>query len=441
MSNIAEPEIPANPRVLHIGSHSIGSTNNTGYTLSRIFENWPEDSLKQVILQSEISAGDRFGCLPVPGYVAPVDYVARKFVPRKSIFPITDGLNNSIRGRSQASFKAKVKGALSIVNDLSPVYLPKETDRAIRRYSPQVIHSALGGVRVMRFALLLSDKYDIPILPHFMDDWPTQMFGDRQLGGLARLEFDRLFEKVLARSPLLLTISNQMAEEYANRYSRKCVTVGNCLDSSWGLESSDSRIEHRRLTYAGGIHLGRAAVLAKIGEDLDELNTAFDKSYELKIYAAQRDAPVVNALARKFRSIDYGGSVSQRELPQILQSSGINIFVESCEPEIFDYTRLSMSTKVPEYLAAGRPILAFGPAAQASIATISDSSIGHYAGQREFELDLDGISVLLQTLAGVSSSQSLPIDMQAANTRSKLEQAICQVAQDWVSRSDFTGSG
>lgn len=40
-------------------------------------------------------------------------------------------------------------------------------------------------------------------------------------------------------------------------------------------------------------------------------------------------------------------------------------------------TRLSVSTKIPEYLIAGRPVLAFGPAEVASMRILSDNRIGY----------------------------------------------------------------
>ena len=48
------------------------------------------------------------------------------------------------------------------------------------------------------------------------------------------------------------------------------------------------------------------------------------------------------------------------------------MFVESLKEEMLEYTRLSMSTKIPEFLSCGRPIFAIGNSRQGSISYLKE---------------------------------------------------------------------
>ena len=61
-------------------------------------------------------------------------------------------------------------------------------------------------------------------------------------------------------------------------------------------------------------------------------------------------------------------------MPRRLRSATALLFVESLQPEIAAFTRLSVSTKVPQYLAARRPIVAVGPRGQASIGELAENA-------------------------------------------------------------------
>ena len=82
----------------------------------------------------------------------------------------------------------------------------------------------------MRLSLALSRYLDVPLVPHFMDDWVDNLFTHGQLGGYARSEAERVFAQVLQRAPVCLTIGEDMRREFESRLNRPCVTVGNSVD-------------------------------------------------------------------------------------------------------------------------------------------------------------------------------------------------------------------
>jgi glycosyltransferase involved in cell wall biosynthesis len=58
------------------------------------------------------------------------------------------------------------------------------------------------------------------------------------------------------------------------------------------------------------------------------------------------------------------------------------VHVESFEKKIRSYTRLSMSTKIPQYMAAARPILCYGPGEVASCRFIGENACGLVVGSQ-----------------------------------------------------------
>ena len=66
------------------------------------------------------------------------------------------------------------------------------------------------------------------------------------------------------------------------------------------------------------------------------------------------------------------GSVSSDEIIIEMKKYDLLVHIESFEKKYTNKTKLSISTKIPEYLATGRPILAVGPRDISSIKYIKE---------------------------------------------------------------------
>jgi hypothetical protein len=234
----------------------------------------------------------------------------------------------------------------------------------------------------MRVSLAVSRSLDLPIVPHFMDDWVSNLYTHGQLAGAARRETERVVAQVLERSPVLLTIGNDMAEEFATRFGRPCFVVGNSVDvylhPSEGCEEphSDAIV----IRYVGGLHLGRDLVLAEVGDVLSRTEPG-STAWRIEIFAPDADRGRALRLADTYPSIHYEGNLAPDRVPAALCSAGALLFLESAADTLFEFTRLSVSTKVPQYLASGRPILVLGPSRQSSVRALLRSSNSVYGGQ------------------------------------------------------------
>ncbi len=387
------------PRVLYVGGQPIGAQSNSGLTLGAMFGDWPDERLLQIWMEHHPSAPTRGTSHVAEPMTSPFDAALRTTLTALkrarrgfsgAATPETDGMNSSVRRSTPMGARQRARISLQALNDIGPVRLPPSLRQEVSRFDPQVIHSLLGGVRVMRLTLALSRYMDVPIVPHFMDDWVSTLFTDGQLGGLARAQTERVIGQTLARSPLCLTIGADMRSEFQDRLKRRCFVVGNSVDIS----DYEQPVERRRssaglplvMRYVGGLHLGRDVVVASIAKAIDEAGDL--SQWALELFVPDEDRRRALRLSERFASVSYAGNIAPADVPITLMSADALLFVESEEPGILDFTRLSVSTKVPQYLASRRPTLVMGPQNQASVRTLLRGPLSVHAGPTPGDVDL-----------------------------------------------------
>jgi hypothetical protein len=367
------------PRTLHVGFNPIGSSTNTGLTLASMFHSWPRDDLFELYMMSRQPLQRRGQVLIASPWAAPLDASARKVLGSRIPSPVPDGMNNSIRGRSEGlPLRFRLRSIATTLNEIGPVNARGRWLAPVDVFRPEVIHSLLGGVRITKLVAALADRFDVPVVPHFMDDWLDNLFADGQLLGLPRREVERSVRRVLRRAPLALTIGQDMRQEFERRLALPCEVVGNSVDfGEFARLGRKSRLsEPRTMTYIGGLHLGRDRTLSVLASSLRRLGS----EVRLVVHAGQSDAGRVSDLVRQFPEVVQAGqTLVPDQVPKMLVDSDVLVFVESTRPEIFSFTRLSVSTKVPEYLAARRPILVLGPATQSSVRALVADPASRYA--------------------------------------------------------------
>ncbi len=430
----------SHPRVLHVGFLPIGAPTNSGLTLGSLFGQWPQDSLLQLCLRN-YEEREPPNLILAPVSIAPADGLVRAVLGRALRPGPTDGLNHAVsRSDQQLPWRFRARLAASTLNDIGPVWVRKPLVRQIEQFRPQVVHSLLGGVRAMRLTTALARRFDIPVVPHFMDDWIDNLFNDGQLWGQARRTVDACLKDILDRSPVCLTIGEDMEREYTDRLGRPCVTVGNSVD----LGSYSALTPHRadgsaprRMRYVGGLHLGRPRVIRSIAGTLDAANPG-GRPWVVELFVPPEDIAQAESLAAEFASVSYGGSLAPGEVPQALVDADALLFLESPEPHISRFTRLSVSTKVPQYLASGRPILVAGPQDQGSVRVITASGAGVFAGDG---MDHDTVLVALKELerlpqlngqAALSPERAQWIESRfgAAGARDRLRESLTRAVTD-----------
>ncbi|MEU5944851.1 glycosyl transferase family 1 [Micromonospora sp. NPDC047465] len=379
------------PRVLVVGGAAFSRTSGTGITLSNLFAGWPRDRLAQLYTEDREPTTDVCASFAHVGQeIAPVEHHLirlRRWTQRSERVTATGGAraNGTVRmDQDPGPVRAWLRKELTAFFDLTPIRPPAHLRDWVRAQQPQVVYATLGSIRMMRLALMAARECDVPLVPHFMDDWATTLYAQGQVLGLPRQAVRRELRAVLRQSSYGLGISGPMAREYERRYRLPFAAFGNCVDAE-DFAVPGHPVPPRpdgaaiELVYVGGLHLGRWRSLRRIGEAMDQL-AGEGVAARLTVHMPQQDVARYGGHLADLAAVRLGRSLSSTEVAAVLRGADVLVHVESFAEDNRAYTRYSLSTKIPQYLAAGRPVLGFGPVELASMAHLREADAGVVVG-------------------------------------------------------------
>lgn len=232
----------------------------------------------------------------------------------------------------------------------------------IKAFDPQVIYTVGETVTALRVAYFLSKKLDIPVVIHFMDNWKhsVEWASNPLLKGYQR-RLRKYCDLCYSRSTNCIAIGDRMASVYQAETGISHSVIMNSVDvSAFKCEphENDGMI---RFIYAGGLHLSREQALKTIGECIDCVCENTGREADFSIYTSQEN---IDAYAEQFinlKNTHMHSAIPHEKIIELYRKADVLVHVESTELDNNDFFKYSVSTKISEYLATGRPILFFGP--------------------------------------------------------------------------------
>ena len=373
------------PRVLVVNGEPFWRGSATGITMSDLFMGWPNEYLaclyiSQIIPDTEICV--QYWKLTLRDLRSVCRIIGTREYFQEVAFKTDDGMSHAIRNSRTAEKASKIFHKLrksisgQSVREIDTYQLSPAMLRALQDFSPQVIYSMLGSNAIMQLIIDLAQYFEIPIVPHFMDDWISTLYQTSVLKNFLRNEMQRRLAIILERSPVRLVIGDAMGEEYTQRYGGEFVPFMAVVEPEQ-LEAPVVFPPFRdkiRMVYAGGLHLNRWRSLIDIAMALKSLWHEGLRA-EVLVYTH----PQFYREAEKLEIppvMHFVGSISSRQVFNVLREADIVLHVESFDHKSRDYARYSVSTKIPQSMASARPIFAYGPGELASIRYICDSQAG-----------------------------------------------------------------
>lgn len=386
------------PRVLIISIDPFNRSNGTGITLSNLFDGWDKNSLAQIYMSDIVPTNNICEMYyKLDPQVAFFDYWLRKLLSplNKSKAEIGGSPAAITINASEKTFRNEIHLNFRAVADFSPLFLPLDLFKWIDKFNPDIIYCALGSARMIKLTNEIASKIGKPIVPHFMDDWPSTIYTQNELGGLARKIFSREFNKILFKSNGGLCISEQMADEYEKRYQLPFSPFVNCVNDSLFCSPVDIKYEEFILMYVGGLHLNRWQSILDISHAVEQLKIR-GKKIVLKIYCPLNDISLYEKHFIDFPSTKFEGSLSSDRVPSVLSTASMLLHIESFEENYVEYTKFSLSTKIPQYMAAGKAILGYGPKILASMQHILKANAGKVVCNKNIGGIIEVISDLIE---------------------------------------------
>jgi hypothetical protein len=353
------------PRVLLVNVALAGDDSGTGQTLKNLFDGFPQGSLMQLSLQLRPDAPRTTientvfidaDCIRAYSRVRGLADRLGGRIGQSAGEPRGVTPPNSVR---QLSTKGRIRTTVSSYLDMLPCVLTQEISAHVSKFAPTVIYTAGSSIRVHAVANGLAESLGIPIVLHLMDDWPqtvyTSTVGSRLPRGVLLRELART--NVLSHSNL--AISEPLCEKYSARYGKVYQPL---MNPAMNIRRSAIAQNHAviDLVYAGSIGLGRQDSLLQIAHVIAEMNSPVERAHLSLFIPDAQNAPSIRA---PFEAVGCSvlGYMPNPELQKRYDQADVLVHVESFGREYCDFTRLSLSTKVPEYMGVGKPLLAFLP--------------------------------------------------------------------------------
>lgn len=368
------------PRVLIVSAAPLNVSSATGITLLNLFSGWPKERLAQIYDDASepdsLMCGSyrRFSSVDMP-VVRMAKGALQRFRSDKSKMVEVTKTPAAVMPSGSVSY-----GLLSACGDIAPFSLPRSISDWVADFKPDVFYSVLGSVRMMNLVLKLNEQFSRPIVAHFMDDWPSTAYSSSPKLVLPRLVLNTKLKAVLERSPYRMTICEDMAAEFSERYGGQFKSFMNCVEIPAEIPSFNTSTSNEvRFGFVGGLHLNRWRSLLKIVTAMQELKDQ-GVAVALDIFAPDKDLKNYGALFASFSVIGEMSTLRASEVNEKLRQFDVLVHVESFLNQDSLYTRLSVSTKIPQYMASARPILAFGPANVSSLRYVERTGAGLAVG-------------------------------------------------------------
>lgn len=409
------------PRVLLVSGEAINSVTGTGILVGNLFHAWPGDAIVQVVS-------------------AP--YATRPGIRTYKLHMLSRGVGPFNAPLAGAPARPARLGGLRAAarNLLDP--LPYRTPAAflaeLEAFRPELVYTGSSNIQITALATRLARYFGVPVVPHFHDDWlATKYRAPHHF--LQRRRLLRAVDEMMQLCIHGIAVSSAMVEEYSRRFGVPFSVFNNCVPvpaSPPPLPPEDA--EGVRFVYVGGLHLNRWQGLRAVADSLARLALPA----KLHIYAPAGDIARYSAELQG-PALHLAGSVPAGQVPAVLARAHVLVHVESFAPHDRTYTRLSMSTKLPQYLAAGRPVLGHGPAEVASLRFLREQECGVVVGSQE-QAELDAALRVLVTDAAArqrfahNAWSTARERFEAGRVQQRFEQLLSEVARSRSARARGT---
>lgn len=379
------------PKILIISHNPFSKTQNNGKTLAAFFNGWPIENLAQLYLTldnvnmdicnnyyriSDIGVLKGFLKHCTVGEVVNDNNFLmikddKKYYHKNKIYIL---VRNIFQNKS--SFANLIRSF--IWNRVKP-WESKNLDKWLQDFKPDLIFFQSSNVpAIFNMVLYIKSKYHIPLIVETTDDYVTPHFSLNPFYLIDVNIMKKKYQNLVSKSECVFAIGDMMAEEYQRRFGGNFKVAMNSIDVNnnsinYSFQSNVNLI----LTFAGNLGLNRWKTLVKLAKAVDIINSENKTGIKINVFSSSEMNSHIKKKFSKCKCLFFGGYVEGNELEKIRINSDFLIHVESFDSKNKWTTRLSISTKIPEYLLIGRCIIAIGPSDIASIKYIEDNKIGH----------------------------------------------------------------
>jgi glycosyltransferase involved in cell wall biosynthesis len=421
------------PRALFVTPNAFNHLTGGGITFSNLFKGWPADRLATIHNDSVPTSDDVCSHYFVLGsqeidLIAPFRIV-RGFRDRESksqtvSIPTTTTMQSASRG-----LIARVQG------DSAPWRgrLTARLTRWIEGFRPELVYTILGSNAHMDLAMAIRQRFALPEVVHFMDDYPSANYRRGLFAPFERARMRRILARHLRSATTRMGICSEMCTAYAKRYGRSFVPFQNCVDvERWQpvvrRDSAVSGPGYRLLYFGSVLTNAQFASLSDVCNSVASLSRGGMRIEFQIVTPDSRDDGRRRSLERHPSIKVVAATENDQEFFSTLAAADALVLPVNFDEHTIAYIRYSMPTKVPAYMASGTPVLVYGPRGVAQVDYAARESWGHVVSKRDPDALDAGLRRILTDTALRESLRMRAQEVAKANHDSTLVRARFQEA-------------
>lgn len=368
-------------KILSITYNPYNNNNNNSKTMRSFFDGIPSKDLAMLYMES-FSEVDYNFCdnyyrvtdQDVLRSVVKLQFKTRNTHPKEKLQKVSEEKIVALTRSKRTALRRLVREFFWNFN----TWDTKEFDEWIQEQKPDIIFTLLGAnIFMHNIVLKISKRYNIPFVAYYTDDYVLNC-SDKTFWGRIHFKLtNKVYRKTMSKTSKSYVIGELMQKDYSKAFNREFGLLGNCID----LDKFNSLLPQKintsdkiTISFIGGLHLNRWQTVCDLGEIVKEINREKHWNIEINVYALELKDDIVQKL--KACGVDYKGGLNSQGVFETIKTSDILLHVESFDEVNRTFVKYSVSTKISEYLASKRCIMAYGPHEVASVALIKDNDFG-----------------------------------------------------------------
>lgn len=383
-----------NKRILIISHNIIDSSNNVGKTVISLLRQWPAHLIYSIYLRNEI----RETMLCKESYmITDKDIIKNTLLlsPEKCGTIVTQSDKLTTRAGNSYAYRVGNKRypIVSLIRDVlwhKKSWKNDQIKNWINKISPDLLFFIPNDYTLaFEIANYVKDLTNAPMITFFTDDSFYYHQKTPPIDKIRRRWLLKEGRTIVSKSNGMICASDLMRDEYIKIFGKDSLVLGNCVELTEVKNKGKEKNKSFVFSYVGNLHSNRWESLLEVGRCLDTINSEEKQGtkYEIDVYTTSDLGGRILKLLHDVKSINMKGSVKSSDVKEIQEQSDALVHLEAFDTKSKLSTRLSMSTKIFEYMSRNVPIFAYGPSDISSISFLAENNFAYTCSNKDILLE------------------------------------------------------